>query len=86
MHILELFSNFNYYFLFMFFHCPLAEQKLRGKKFVQKQWRCATQWFSRVLTLTFEDRLLHITVGEINPFLPNLLWVMVFYHSNSNPK
>ena len=32
-----------------------------------------------------DDELLYGTVSIINPFLPQGAWVMVFYHSNSNP-
>jgi hypothetical protein len=38
-----------------------------------------------VLT-SFNDGLQCGNVSQINPFLPNLLSVMIFYHSNSNPK
>ena len=39
---------------------------------------------SHVLT-ELGDEVLHGTVSELNPFLSNLLLVMVFHHSKSNP-
>ena len=38
----------------------------------------------RVPVFAAFGELLHRTVSEVNPFLPKLLLVMVFHHSNSN--